>query len=516
MKKWICILLIVTVCFTGLALGFTYGLIQKHTAAPPNSGGENTPPAHRGIDLYGTYDENDLNYTDASVSYKGTNITIPHIEGLKDKTVEESINSQIENKIYGMLDSLDTVNYASGTLSGNFANVISIQFSAGHDNGYERLFLNYDLVTGQELRLSDLFYEDTDILSLVREAFYNELSLRDYNYGEAVSPDENQLYKIVKAYMESDTPDFAFSPAQVYFYSGDHTAEAAFLDIPAEVAIYERFLTETSIFADDNIGFDNIFTCADATQYRNFEYLDYGTRGENLWYDVSIMGFWLPTGITDEQKAAVDRSTESLFEEIYADIDGWEQKAKENPDKYYILLYKPSYNVPSINRLVNNAWVYDISNAMETAWNLDVYEVPMEQYESRYRDELIAAYRYNYFFMAGGAWLDRNEGEADPNVYTHVENMRLMNLRTGDELTLETVFREGADWQFTVRNEITNRLINGWTGEVYSSNEAIDLAQTAEIYLSGMNVRAKIPAIPDFDLWYSLTQFPKDMLTIFD
>lgn len=518
MKKWICALVAVTLAFSAAAVGLTYHLIEKHKTPPAAPPMTDTPPVteHRGIDLYGTYDENDLLYTDEAVTYKGVEITIPHIAGLKDKTVEERVNRQMEEKIYAMLDSFTQVTYASGNLSANFGNVISIGFSAGHAEGYGRLFLNYDLVTGRELRLEDLFYEDTDTLSLVREAFYETLSLQDYRYGEAVSPNENQLYKLVKTYMQAENPAFTFTPADVFFYSGEYSAEVSFMDIYEQVSIYERFLTENSIFADDNIGFDNIFTCADATQFRHFKHMDFGTKGENLWYDVSMMSDWLPTDLTPAQLAQVDAASQALFTEIYADLDIRAQEAAAHPDTFYILLYKPGYNVLSRSKYVNNTWLYTPAHAMETAWNLEVYEVPMELYETVYRDRLIAAYRYQYFFMAGGAWIDRYQDEADAAYYTRIENMRLVDLRNGEALTLETVFRPGADYAFHVRNEIIHRLTNGWSGEVYAAHRAIELAQTAEIYLSGGTVRAKIPALPDFDLWYSLSEFPEDMTTIFN
>ncbi|MBP3314168.1 MAG: hypothetical protein J6K84_05915 [Oscillospiraceae bacterium] len=519
MKKWICILLIVTLCFTGLALGFTYGLIEKHSA-PPVSGEDDVPPPVQrgdGIDLYGTFDENDLVYTDEKATYKGLEITIPQISGLKDKAVEDAINSQMRESIYTALDSAEGASYASGSLMANFGNVLSIQYHIScPPNGAKRLFFNYNLVTGEPLHVTDLFYEDTDLLTLVRESFYDSLSLNLWDYGNAVSPDENLLYRTVKNFMDAENPEFCFSSARVQFYSGDYSAQVDFITIPTEVAIYERFLTENSIFAEDGIGFDNIFTCANSTSYHAMHYIDFGQKGENLWYDVTMMGTWLPDGISLADKVLLDAFEDSLFDEVYAEITRYETIAKENPDKFYILLAKPAYFVVERSQFVDNAWVHDASNAVGSSWNMDIYEIPMDLYESEYKDKLIASYRYSYFFMAGGAYIDRYEEEGNPEIYTRIATERLVNYRTGEEYTLENIFREGADWQFEVRNEIIDRLANGWSSVSYPMNQAIQLAQTATFRLDGANIRCYIESIPEFDLWYNLSVFPKDMVRIYD
>ena len=521
MKRWICVLLIVTLGFSGAAAGFTYGLIQKHRTPPAAE--EVSPPPEEpqlflgsGIDLYGTYDENDLIYTDELVLYKGVEITVPRISGLKDQTVEEKINTQIHHRIYAVLDAVEGVNYASGSLMANFGNVISLHYGVGTEEGYEQLRMNYNLVTGEPLHVTDLFYDDADLLTLVRESFYDTLALGEWNGGNAVSPDENRLYKVVKAFMEDDDPEFTFTAAAVNFYSGDLGASVDFIDIPNQVAIYERFDTENSIYLDDNVGFDNLFTCSNSIAYHSFRHIDFGLKDENFWYDVSMMGLWLPEGLGDEDKQLLQTLEDDLLKEIYREIDRYAGIAAANPDKFYILMAKPYYSVMERSVYVGDTWQHTVTNACQSAWNMELWELPMELYESEYQDKLIDAYRNAYFFMAGGAYLDRYQ-ENDNGFVTTVNNQRLVNFRTGEELTLENLFREGADWIFYVRNEIIQRLTQGFYGDrIYTHPEAIQLAQTAEVYLDGANIRARIPAIPEFDLWYSVTEFPKEVITIYD
>ncbi len=58
-----------------------------------------------GIDLYGTYDENDLYIEEVPTIYEGVEINIPTISGLKDKIIEEKINSDMQSKVLELVKS---------------------------------------------------------------------------------------------------------------------------------------------------------------------------------------------------------------------------------------------------------------------------------------------------------------------------------------------------------------------------------------------------------------------------
>ena len=75
------------VLFLAAAVGITYFSIQKA------NNGVGTATAEEGIDLYGTYDENDLLVEEFAENYKDIEIKIPQINGLKNKEVLPNDNN---------------------------------------------------------------------------------------------------------------------------------------------------------------------------------------------------------------------------------------------------------------------------------------------------------------------------------------------------------------------------------------------------------------------------------------
>ena len=207
MNKQVKIVLIVLVIFTLLSVGITYTLIKNSTS---NVYKENTNnqeiDLERGIDLYGTYNENDLLINDLLETYSGEEIKIPQIEGLKNKQIEEKINQDIYSRCLNYIEKNATKfvafsqMYTSYDVMSNFSNIISINY---YMNVNTHLHLNYNLFTGERLKLEDIFVKDADILEIVRDAYRERLSNYSYSFefidddGVAIF-DENELYKIVK------------------------------------------------------------------------------------------------------------------------------------------------------------------------------------------------------------------------------------------------------------------------------------------------------------------------------
>ena len=126
MKKLIRRMLVVVGLFAVCAVAVTYaGILYAKKVNKENSSQNPTPtaaltevsitptvvaeqpeptPAERGIDLYGTYDENDLLIqTVLAPRMDDIEIKIPQIDGLKDLEVQEKINQEIYGRVEELL-----------------------------------------------------------------------------------------------------------------------------------------------------------------------------------------------------------------------------------------------------------------------------------------------------------------------------------------------------------------------------------------------------------------------------
>jgi len=521
MKKTITAALIFIAILSFAAVGITYFSIEKTLEKSSESVlTETLPPevAERietGIDLDGTYDENDLIVESKTELINDAEVKIPQINGLKNKEVQEKINKEIYNECHQLVEKFPDINYGVYTERANFGNVFSVSFHVGDDDNYDQLYFNYELVTGEKLYLEDLFLKDADLTEIVRKAFYQSM-VRDNSYIEGeefASPDENALYKFVKGYMESDEPVFSFSASEICFYYKEYVASVRMLDIADKVSVYSKYMTDESIFENDNIGYDNMFTCADSNQYDGFEMIDYGYIEPNFWYDVTVWKIWLED-IDKTKLDAFEKFKAKLIDTTYDKIEEYRQTAIDNPEKFYILLAKPNINLFT-NQVYNSetGWTYTPSNAAYMGESYYIYEMPMSLYESTYKDKIMETYRYPYFAMRGGAYFDPYDNYGAD--VTQTDSNKLYNYITGEELkTLEDVFAENSGYTETLNEIVKERLINNYE---YSEDECIDISHIVEYKLDGTTVIASVQ-MPDekIDIWISLNEFDKDMLKIFD
>ena len=76
---------------------------------------------------------------------------------------------------------------------------------------------------------------------------------------------------------------------------------------------------------------------------------------------------------------------------------------------------------------------------------MDIFGEIWEKHEEKIKE----TYRYEYFAMRGGAWLD---AEADDGaVVTHITDEKLYNYYTGEEyISVEDVFYEDSGYEFFI------------------------------------------------------------------
>jgi len=358
------------------------------------------------MDPYGTYNENDLLINSVEIELAGITADIPQIEGLTDKEIQNKINDDMQKRIKEVGEGIPNLNFIEYYVDSNFANVISISLFYGSDDEYGQVYLNYNLINGEKLTFEELFYEDTDTLEIVRNAFYEALIL--YQMSGNIS--ENEYYKIVKSFTEAEDKQFAFTPSKIYLYYKDTTASVKMLDIADEISIYSRYLTEESLYEDDDIGKKDIMTGV-SIPYEAFSLFEFGYLHDNCWYDITSMKEYTGETFSPEKLVKYEQFKNEKYDEVYAQIDEYGKRAQEHPDNFYIIICKPSFYVEIDSEWNGEEWMEDYRDTAVVTDNYTVLEMPMKVYETIYKEKLLEAYRYDYLAMAGGIYLEVTEDE---------------------------------------------------------------------------------------------------------
>lgn len=331
-----------------------------------------------GIDLKGTYNQNDLVVEEKSVTLEKIEIRYFQIKGLKNKTIENKINKEIENSALNcykekVKDLNEVVNIQiSMWEASNFANTISFELSYyakidDDDDGFYQgaQCLNYDLNTGEKITVDKVFTSDAPIENVLRKSAY--YSLIDNHVEENLAGDltvrdygniEDDIAEIIYAYKIGKITEFYYTSRYIYIFYNDKTISIDMREYPDYIAIYNRYLSKESLYEKDNIGIKNIYTLArrfnDIFYYQNYQ------NENNYFIDISI----------HFQAADSDEFTKDLVNnkivEIENEIEKVKQKATQNPNEFYILNYSIMVYTGEIWDLQQTATSYsEIGNAYE-------------------------------------------------------------------------------------------------------------------------------------------------------
>ena len=511
--KYISFLLV----FTLLAVGTTYLLIRRseEPTAEELPEVEITPEA--GIDLNGFYDQNHLTFTEVIEDLgEDRQAMYLQIDGLKNAEAEQRINDAIAAEAAALKDSFggDRLNYMTCYEYGNFSNVLSLNLFAGDlDYNYRSVNLNFNLNDGSELRLEDIFGAQADLLGIVRSAFYEELT--GYNFTEdywetAQSPDENELYRVVSGYMSGEDKEFFFSPTQIFFIYDDYTASIDMVDHAEDITLYHKFLTEESLFEREDIGYKNIFTCAEIPDA--YEIREFGYAGENLWYDFGYEGVYLPDGTPQEAIEGISAYADGMLDAVRGEIEGLRQEAGAHPDTMYIYIANPTLQPHiRIDYSDGEGWqAAGVSKAVAYSGHTKLYTMPKALFDTKYRQLMVETYRKEPHYLL----FEGLDNAIDNDVQRKRDDSeKLYRWDTGEQVTADTLFAEGYDHAGFVRAYVIDELVR-YHG--YSLGDAELAAQDLWYEVEGEGLHIGIPGWGDERfLWLPLTQFAPSRLTIF-
>ena len=172
---------IFVVVFCIICISVTLGLILYKNIEIDREGMDNIDASENntdnkdivGIDLKGTYNQNDLKIQENKVTKEKVEISYCQVLGLKNKIIQDNINQELErialNYYKEKIKDIDEVINVSVNMTNtaNFANVASFEVSYvakidDDGDGFYQGFkgINYDLTTGDEITVDKLFTSD--------------------------------------------------------------------------------------------------------------------------------------------------------------------------------------------------------------------------------------------------------------------------------------------------------------------------------------------------------------------
>ena len=429
------------------------------------------------LDLNGTYNENDIIISENAEIFNSVEIQIPQISGLKNKDIETKVNNSIREKIYSSLKEYSDIEYMSFYTNANFSNVLSIICTCGLKDDWKEIYLNYELINGEELKLDDLLSKNTDIYTVVRKAFYraaagsavrnedieepkydpttNTWYIYRYEWNTSTESsekkkvefviDEDEVAQNIANFINSSRKDFFFSSQGVYLKTYNYFVN--FTDIADNIVIYDKYLTDESLYERDDIGLKNLFTCAFSCS-NVVKYQDYKMLGDNLFYDVAIKES--DTVIWNRINAAGvnEKMCELLKKKSYKKLEEYKELASKNPDKFYVVIIRPLVSMLDFENNAENTYFIKTQLDIKLAENQESKEANMKQIKEQYRYPNVS-----FYGSAGDYYYDYNNPAKI--VFEPVE---WYDLKTLEKIDIEKYYNENEEYREFLNNVIKAKL----------------------------------------------------------
>lgn len=467
------------VCFAATGV-----LIYKHNEEilakdnnQENKSNGNKEEQEKTLDLNGTYNENDIIISENAEIFNSVEIQIPQISGLKNKDIETKVNNSIREKIYSSLKEYSDIEYMSFYTNANFSNVLSIICTCGLKDDWKEIYLNYELINGEELKLDDLLSKNTDIYTVVRKAFYraaagsavmnedieepkydpttNTWYIYRYEWNTSTESsekkkvefviDEDEVAQNIANFINSSRKDFFFSSQGVYLKTYNYFVN--FTDIADNIVIYDKYLTDESLYEREDIGLKNLFTCAFSCS-NVVKYQDYKMLGDNLFYDVAIKES--DTVIWNRINAAGvnEKMCELLKKKSYKKLEEYKELASKNPDKFYVVIIRPLVSILDFENNAENTYFINTQLDIKLAENQESKEVNMKQIKEQYRYPNVS-----FYDSAGDYYYDYNNPAKIVS-----EPVEWYDLKTLEKIDIEKYYDENEEYREFLNNVIKAKL----------------------------------------------------------
>lgn len=549
MKK----IIICIIIFAILAIGFTaiminiktknVGFINKTTSSENKEQNTSFNVEEKTIDLYSTYDENDIQIYDITIDIEDVEepIRVKQIKGLKNKDVESNINNKIKEKAITNLASIDKsveklTFYSS--VEGNFGNILSLNSMVQYridDKYYSYGYTDtYELVNGNELKIEDVFSKKTNLDILIKKFIYKQMARDDkgsylfggqhsepyydseqgiwlatyyideYNGNNGERKGEVREYipafsdyeieKMTKQIIANKNSFFSISPEyiflnvigqyNVYGQYGNFKTSISMRDIVDNVVIYNKYLSKESIYENDDIGADNILTCVNRGSDPSF-YRETKFESSNLFYNIENRL------ISDEQYPSEKYKNEKeseIREKINKEIEEYKKIANENKQKAYFLFLDGaveggSYYTEFYDELRGKKeGSYEYNNLFSTELNECIISCDINNKSTVMKEILSCFYTcYDVYNTVSNEIVDRNL----KNIATkdEIRDKHFYDVYTGNEINnLKELFINPEKMNEILKNALQNTQFNyiDLSQDIYA-----DSFNTSDIFING-------------------------------
>lgn len=421
--------------FIVIAVMITTALIMTNKAGSftdVSSGEEKNKSNHErviGTKKNQKYNQNDLKIIYQDTNYEGLEYKTLRINGLKNKEIENKINKEleeIEDEIRKKLVSASGEQenaYLSSNVNANYSNILSVTFyGSKSDSNYVpqiniEKFLNYDLTTGNKIKLEDLFLPGTDIdlyaqNDIYKQKLHDSFSKKNiffnpdyWQSGELQyvldEVDEIDFIKQYNKYKNSKKDFYLTTTGIGISYSKDGNygdVYIKYMDCLDNLVVYTKFLTKESIFERDNIGLKDLYVCSSVVDQNDQSVYLIKDLATNLRIDARI-NVW-----TSEEYNELEffkNTLAKLKAELIEKKEEYIKIANENKDKYYFvgIVYDINRYYPK-TLLSSYGEEKDIEEDKFIVYEQErTYSVSMQDFSNWFEDKLIQNYTGNRYTL---------------------------------------------------------------------------------------------------------------------
>jgi len=305
------------------------------------------------------------------------------IKGLKNKTIESSINDRLKQVAYE-LKSKDKNSRVTTHINADFSNILSITISSENAKVPAK-YLNINLTNGEDIPFEEIFVSSAPINSLLSQGLYESLAwnvelegvLGEEQYQINSNMDkrdtseyEDKFLLLANRYNTMKNQlEYSISNNCVQIFNlVDKTIEKPIYDLEyltididfvenkEEIAIYKRYLTEQSIFENDELGEKNIVIFTDKPANVNYkEELEYGKIADNMFVEKCLF-------------IQTDKKSESAYNKIIQYIQKESKKGNEETKSQLTddkgMFFQVEYTIQDNSEEEGYTVIADISKAI--------------------------------------------------------------------------------------------------------------------------------------------------------
>ena len=386
-RKVIFVVVFSIICVITTALLIMYNKIEIKQDIEEEPTKDETKTAIKGIDLKGTYNQNDIKIEEQKYNSDKIEIGYVKISGLKDKEIENKINEEIEHVSLNFykekvkdINDFEKITISTWVL-GNFQNTLSIKsyyFARKSDETDDfvegETSLNYNLINGEKITVKELFTEDAPIENILRtEAYY---SFAGYLAKETLNGDftiedygdiEDKVFEFINDYKQGRVNNFYFSPREITIMCDNIQVSIEMQKYADYIAIYNRCKTDKNIYEDNTVGVKNLYTCVE--MYNSaYKYINH-QKGSNYYIEITLQNW----PIDSEVAKVEDKIINDKVAKIEEQIERTKNIAAQNTNNFYILNY--SIVVSDIDdRQTGRRYIYSQEDG-------NAYEVTVHDFE---------------------------------------------------------------------------------------------------------------------------------------